>query len=230
MKAAIIQSNFFPWKGYFDIIHDADIFVFLEDVQYTKNDWRNRNKIKTPFGAKWITVPIKGGINQKIFEVQISNSTNWIEKQKRQIDAAYSRAQFYDCFKEEITNIYLKKFDLLSELNIYAIKKISKLLDIDTKFLNSTDIKINGIKTEKIIHICQEVGATSYISGPAAKAYINENDFINAGITLKYKDYNSYPEYPQLWGKFDHNVSIIDLLFNCGENTSNYIWGWRNGK
>lgn len=230
MKTAIIQSNYLPWKGYFDIIHDVDIFVFLEDVQYTKNDWRNRNKIKTPFGSKWITVPVKGGIQQKIFEVKIDNSINWIDKQKRQIEASYSRSQYYDCYKNEIFEILSMNFNTLSELNRYSIKKISKILGIETKFLISNDLHLDIRKDDKIIKICQHIGADSYLSGPAAKNYIEPSQFFREKIDLIYKDYTGYPVYPQLYGNFDPAVSIIDLIFNCGEKSPYYIWGWRNEK
>jgi hypothetical protein len=230
MKAAIVQSNYLPWKGHFDIIQEVDVYVFLEDVQYTKNDWRNRNKIKTPFGVKWITVPVKGRIQKKIYEVEIANSINWIEKQKRQIEASYFRAQFYESFKDEIFEIFLKNFTTLSELNIFAIKKISKLLGIDAKFLNSRDFVTAGKRDDKLLEICQQLGADSYLSGPAAKNYIKSEKFSKQKIELIYKDYSGYPEYPQLWGRFDHNVSIIDLIFNCGEKSPYYIWGWKDGK
>jgi WbqC-like protein family len=230
MKAAIVQSNYLPWKGYFDIIHDVDVYVFLEDVQYTKNDWRNRNKIKTPFGVKWITVPVKGGIRKKIYEVEIAGSTDWKERQKRQIEASYSRAPFYESYRDEIFEIFLKNFNKLSELNIFAITRISELLGIGTRFLNSRDFVTAGRRDDKLIEICRQIGADSYLSGPAAKNYIKDEKFSNENIELAYKDYSGYPEYPQLWGGFDHNVSVIDLIFHCGERSPHYIWGWRDGK
>jgi hypothetical protein len=230
MKAAILQSNYIPWKGYFDIIHDVDAFVFLEDVQYTKNDWRNRNKIKTPYGMKWITVPVIGGIHQKIYEVKINYSTNWIEKQKRQIEASYLHAEFYESYNNEIFEILTKKYDTLSELNINLIKKISGILGIETKFFNLSHSNIEGRKDDKLINICHTIGADSYLSGPAAKNYITNDIFSHANIDLLYKSYLGYPEYPQLWGDFEHAVSIIDMIFNCGEKSPFYIWGWRNGK
>lgn len=230
MKAAIIQSNYMPWKGYFDIIHEVDVFVFLEDVQYTKFDWRNRNKIKTFFGTRWITVPVIGGIHQKIFEVRINNAINWAEKQKRQIEASYSRAPYFESYSNDLLKILAKKFDTLSELNIYLIKTTAKLLDLETRFLISTDIPSFGQKEFKLIDLCKKIGADSYLSGPAAKGYITEDNFSKSNIALHYHDYSGYPEYPQLWGDFIHNVSIIDVLFNCGEQSSYYIWGWRDGK
>jgi hypothetical protein len=230
MKAAIIQSNYLPWKGYFDIIHDVDVFIFLDDVQYTHRDWRNRNKVKTQGGVKWISVPILGGINQLIYEAQIDYSQNWREKHKNTIHHSYASAPYYESYKSEIYDIFSKSFDTLSDLNIFSIKKIAKILGIETKFINSKDLCTEGVKDDKLIKICQIIGADSYLSGPAAKDYIENDKFSAAKIELYYKDYSGYPEYLQIWGEFDHNVSIIDLIFNCGEKSSYYIWGWRNGK
>lgn len=223
MKAAIIQSNYLPWKGYFAIINEVDIFVFLEDVQYTKNDWRNRNKLKTPRGTEWITVPVISGINQKIFEAKIDYSQDWMKKHRKMINANYAASKYYDIYNGEILEIYDKKFETISELNIYAIKKICKILDIDTKFVNSTDLDIGGVKDDKIIEICKQIGADKYLSGPSAKDYIIDEKFEKEGITLEYKNYSGYLEYPQLWGTFNHFVSIIDIIFNCGEKAPYYI-------
>lgn len=229
MKAAIIQSNYLPWKGYFDIIHDVDVFIFLDDVQYTHRDWRNRNKVKTPGGVKWISVPILGGINQLIFEAKIDYSQNWREKHKNTIHHSYASAPYYESYKSEIYDIYSKSFDTLSDLNIFSIKKIAGILEIETKFINSKDLDSHGIKDDKLISICQIVGADSYISGPVGLNYIENDKFSTAKIELLYKDYSGYPEYPQLWGNFESAVSIIDVIFNCGEKAPYYIWGWRNG-
>ena len=230
MKAAIIQSNYLPWKGYFDIIHDVDVFVFLEDVQYTHRDWRNRNKVKTPGGVKWISVPILGGIDQLIYEAKIDYSQNWREKHKATIHHSYASAPYYESYKKEIFDIFFKKFDTLSELNIFSIKKIAKILGIETKFINSKDLHTYGTKDDKLIEINQKIGATYYISGPAAKNYIENDKFSTAKIELLFKDYTGYPAYPQIWNNFESAVSIIDVIFNCGEESPYYIWGWRNGK
>jgi len=230
MEAAIIQSNYLPWKGYFDIIHDVDVFIFLEDVQYTHRDWRNRNRVKTPGGVKWISVPVLGGMNQQIFEARIDYSQSWREKHRNTIHHSYAQAPYYDSYKSEILDIFSQSFKTLSELNIYSIRKIAGMLGIETRFINSKDLASHGVKDDKLIGICQLVGADSYLSGPAALNYIENDKFSAAGIRLRYKDYSGYPEYPQLWGEFNHHVSIVDLIFNCGERSSQYIWGWRDGR
>ena len=228
-KAAIIQSSYIPWKGYFDIIHDADVFVFLEDVQYTKGSWRNRNKVKTPAGVKWLTVPTVGGIHQQIRETRIDYHRDWADKHKKTIYYSYSPCEYFASYKDDILGIFDRPFDTISDLNIYAIKKLSSLLGLDREFLNSCDLKVEGRKDDKVIGICRKVGADHYISGPAARDYITDEKFEKAEIRLEYKSYDSYPEYGQRWGEFDHFISIIDLLFNCGEKAPYYIWGWRDG-
>lgn len=230
MKAAIIQSNYVPWKGYFDIIHEADVFVFLEDVQYTRRDWRNRNKIKTPGGIKWISVPVVRTTDLMIYETKINYSQDWREKHKKTIHHSHASCEYYDNYKEDILGIYTQKYETISELNIAAIKKISALLGIETDFVNSKDLNTSGKKDDKLIEVCQKVGADSYLSGPAAKDYVVKEKFEKAGIVLEYKYYSGYPEYKQLWGEFNHFVSVIDLIFNCGEEAPDYIWGWRDGK
>lgn len=229
-KIAIIQSNYLPWKGYFDIINDVDVFVFLEDVQYTKPDWRNRNQIKTAGGIKWISVPVIGGTNQLIFEAKIDYSQDWREKHKRTIHHSYASSAYYNSYKDDLLALYDKKYETISELNISAVQKISELLGIDTQFMNSNDLNCSGTKDDKLIEICNKIGADYYLSGPAAKDYIVDEKFKSAGVQLEYKDYSGYPEYNQSWGEFNHYVSIIDLIFNCGENAAYYIWGWRNEK
>lgn len=228
LKAAIIQSNYLPWKGYFDIIHDVDTFVFLEDVQYTRRDWRNRNKVKTPGGVKWISVPVTGRTHQKIHETSIDYSQDWRENHKSTIHHSYASAPYYDSYEKDILQVYSQKFSTISELNIHFIKKISNILSINTCFVNSIELESKGVKEEKLIEICHKIGADQYLSGPAGKNYIDEEKFKSNGIALQYKDYSGYPQYPQLWGDFQETVSIIDVIFNCGEKASEFIWGWKN--
>ncbi|MFC1718247.1 WbqC family protein [Candidatus Poribacteria bacterium] len=228
VKAAIIQSAYIPWKGYFDIIHDVDVFVFLEDVQYTKQDWRSRNKIKTIDGTKWISVPVIGGIDKMIYEARIDYARDWRRKHRDTIHHSYLSAEYYDDCKESILGVYDSKYETISELNISATKKISALLGISTDFVNSRDLNTSGTKDDKLIEICQKIGADHYLSGPTARDYIVKEKFEEASIELEFKDYSEYPTYNQLWGEFDHYVSVIDLILNCGEKAPYYIWGWRN--
>lgn len=227
-KAAIIQSNYIPWKGYFDVIHDVDLFIFLDDVQYTVRDWRNRNKIKTAQGLRWLTVPVGADRNRLIHEVEIAddgwNTTHW-----ETLKQNYSKSPYFKLYREFFEQVYLgTKWLNLSELNQYLIKKISRdFLGIETEFVDSRELTASGSKQDRLIDLLLKTGADYYLSGPAARDYIDEKGFAEAGIELQYKDYSGYPEYPQLYPPFEHGVTILDLLFNCGPSSAEFIWGWR---
>lgn len=225
-RVAIIQSNYLPWKGYFDIIHDVDIFVFLDDVQMTKRDWRTRNKIKTPRGTEWLTVPVKGGRDQLICETEIATS-NWQKDHWKAWHTNYSRTPFFREYKSLLEWLYGESHRNLSKFNQQATAMICDILGITTRLLCSSDLDAGGVKDDRIINICKILGVTSYLSGPAARHYIVAEKFSAAKIELEYKDYSGYPEYPQLFPPFEHAVSILDLLFNCGPAAPEYIWGWR---
>lgn len=225
-KVAIIQSNYIPWKGYFDIIHEVDVFVFLDDVQMTKRDWRTRNKIKTPKGTEWLTVPVTGGRDQLIYETEIVQD-DWQRRHLKSFSTNYGRAPFFKDYKFLLDWLYGETHTNLSEFNRQTTNMICDILGIKTRLLCSTDLDANGAKDDRLINICQKLGATLYMSGPAARDYIVEEKFQEASIELVFKNYSGYPEYPQLFPPFEHAVSILDLLFNCGPETPHYIWGWR---
>jgi hypothetical protein len=228
MKVAIIQSNYIPWKGYFDIIHDVDLFIFYDDVQFTKNDWRNRNKIKTPNGTQWLTIPVGQDINRLISEVTIDNSL-WQGKHWKTLQHNYQKAPYFYLYQEFFEDFYLKHtWTNLSVMNQYLIKHIAMFLGIDVQFKNSDEYSPVGKKQERILDILTKANATTYVSGDRAKSYIDQTEFDNLGITLTYKSYLNYPEYQQLSQPFDHYVSIVDLLFNCGTESASMIWDWRN--
>ena len=228
-KIAILQSNYLPWKGVFDMINRVDIFVFLEDVQYTEHDWRNRNKIKTQHGSKWITVPIinSGRGGQMIYQAETNKKINWQRKHYNSFQINYAKAPFFKHYKWIIDDLYIKhEWDKISDFNIYAIKLISKELGIDTKFVNSLDIQTKFLKDDKVIEICNKLEGDYYLSGPSAKDYIIPEKFNKNNITLEYINYE-YPEYKQLFEPFDHYVTVLDLLFNVGTDAPYYIWGWK---
>jgi hypothetical protein len=227
-KTAIIQSNYIPWKGYFDIIHDADLFIFHDDLQYTKFDWRNRNQIKTQNGLAWLTVPVGTNTSRKICDVEIKDS-KWQKKHYETLRYYYSKAPYYKRTEEFLHDALCdRKWGNLSELNQHMIKCISRdFLSIKTMFSDSREFSAVGVKHEKVLNLLKAACADIYISGPAARNYIKEQDYREANIDLIWKDYSGYPEYPQLFGKFAHNVTILDLLFNTGADAPYYIWGWR---
>lgn len=229
MKTTVVlQSNYIPWKGYFDLIHDADVFVFYDDLQYTKNDWRNRNKLKTTNGSEWLTVPVGGDACRLICEVSIKSAA-WQVKHWKTIEQNYRRSPYFLLYKELFQDIYLgRQWSNLSELNQFLIRKISvDVLGLNTKFEDSRDYSLSGKKLERLLDLVVKTGASSYISGPAAKDYIDPHSFSEVGVDLIWKNYSGYPEYLQRFPPFEHGVSILDLLFNVGPDAPWYIWGWR---
>ena len=224
-KIGILQPNYIPWKGVFEMINKVDTFVILDDVQYTKNDWRNRNKIKTVNGSEWITVPVlqKNSHNMKIYEAEIDNRYNWQRKHYNAFITNYSKAPFFKMYKWILEDLYIeKKWNNIAEVDIYAIKSICKLLDIQTEIILSREVGGEGAKEDRVIDICKKLNAKLYITGPAAKDYIEPNNFLKNGINLEYMEYN-YSEYKQLYEPFDHYVTVLDVLFNCGEEAKKYI-------
>lgn len=213
-----------PWKGYFDIINMVDMFIFHDDLQYTKNDWRNRNILKTPRGPEWLTIPC--GTNEKrlICEVELADHS-WQKEHWNKICLNYSHAKYFNRYKEFFEKIYLDTvWQNLSELNQYMIKMLSKdILCAKTAFDDSRKYNLTHKKAERVLELLEKAGATEYLSGPAAKDYLKEEDFVVKNIKLSWMDYSNYPEYNQLYPPFVHAVSIIDLIFNEGPDAIKYM-------
>ncbi len=228
---AVIQSNYIAWKGYFDIIHDADLFIFYDEAQYTSNDWRNRNRIKSRDGAAWLTIPVRSSLGQAISEVG-PNDPNWAARHWKTLLQNYSRAPHFERYRDFFESVYLAmRWDSLSKLNQHLIVGIARdLLGLRTEFRTSTDYPSQGKRLERLIALLQSAGARTYVSGPSARSYIYAARFEEAGIGLKFKSYEGYPEYPQFHPPFEHRVSILDLLFHTGPDAPYYIWGWRGEK
>jgi len=225
MKVVITQSNYIPWKGYFNAIETADAFVFLDNVQYTKRDWRNRNKIKTPSGIKWLSIPVQvsGKYNQLIEETEIVD-LSWAKKHLAVLRENYKLAPNFKESFEFIENLYNSLDTVsLSEINITIIKGIMDYLDIDTPIYHASDFQIIEDSSQRLLNICKELGATDYYSGPAAKNYLNESIFDENKIKVHYFDNHDYPKYEQLHGKFDHYLSILDLIFSVKKNHKFYL-------
>ncbi|HML08478.1 MAG TPA: WbqC family protein [Xanthobacteraceae bacterium] len=228
-RVAILQSNYVPWKGYFDIIAAVDEFILLDDVQFTKNDWRNRNLIKTAQGRKWITIPVRvQSLHQNINEVTVADQ-QWPMRHWRIISHNYRDAPYFSNYKDFLETLFTQtKERYLSQINYRFLCAILEILSVTTKITWSNDYApIKGRRTERVVNLCRAAGATHYLSGPAAKAYLQLEQFAEAGIEVEFMDYSEYPEYPQLYRPFDHAVSIIDLILMCGPSASYYIWGWR---
>lgn len=225
-KVAILQSNYITWKGYFDLIAAVDEFIFYDEMQYTKNDWRNRNKIKTPSDLIWLTIPVENNkhLDRKINETKIVDK-KWAKKHWQTITQFYSKTLFFNKYKDIFADLYheCENENLLCTVNYKFITAINKILAITTKLSYSTDYKLIDGKTERLVDLCKKANASEYISGPAARDYIDEKLFADANIKLTWFDYAGYPEYPQLHPPFTHYVSILDLLFNCGTDARKYM-------
>jgi hypothetical protein len=224
-RVAISQSNYIPWKGYFNIIRDVDEFVLFDDVQYTRRDWRNRNLIKTASGLKWLTIPVdvKGMYHIKIKDVHVVND-DWRADHWNNIQQAYKKAPYFSLYREHFENIYLNSKERnLSLINYEFIAFINSLLLIKTPIRWSMEFDCPPGKSERLIHICKRLEASEYISGPAAKTYIDMLQFEQNDIRIRWADYSSYPVYNQLHPPFEHGVSIIDLLFNEGPDAPAYL-------
>lgn len=224
-KVAIVQSNYIPWKGYFDMIAAVDEFILYDDMQYTRRDWRNRNQIKTPQGVQWLTVPVqvKGKYFQKIRDTEI-DGVQWASDHWKALAQYYRRAPHFEEIAQWLEPLYLETaYSHISKLNRQFIEAICRYLGIKTVISNSWDYVASEGKTERLADLCVQAGGTEYISGPAAKDYVDETVFSGRGIELTWFDYEGYPKYEQLWGEFVHGVSILDLLFNCGADAHRYM-------
>jgi hypothetical protein len=222
---AIVQSNYIPWKGYFDLINRVDEFIIYDDMQYTRRDWRNRNKIKTPNGLQWLTIPVKvkGRFFQKINETHVSKSS-WAQEHWKALCQNYAKAPYFHTYRDKLEELYLGcSLIKLSDINFRFIAAICELLNINTKLSWSSDYRIIDGKTERLVGLCQQAGASEYVSGPSAKGYIDEKVFKGAGIKLTYLDYSNYLEYPQFHPPFEHGVSVLDLILHMGPNAVKYI-------
>lgn len=226
-KVIITQSNYIPWKGYFTSMKKATHIVLYDDMQYTKRDWRNRNKIVTPNGLKWLSIPIdvKGKYHQKINEAKISDP-EWFSKHWNIIKQNYKKASCFNTYGKIFEEIYLdkvKNLQYLSDINRIILQNCIEILGIDITIIDSREFDLRGDKTQKLVNICKDLNANEYFTGPAAKAYMNEEIFENEGIKVNYYDLQGFPEYQQLWGGFDHFVSIVDMFMNLGDNTIKYF-------
>lgn len=233
MKALITQSNYIPWKGYFDAINQADFIVLYDEMQYTKRDWRNRNKIKTPQGLKWLSVPVevKGKYHQKINETKVTDP-KWAANHLKTIHYNYSKAPFYKTYQSFLADLYERagKLEYISEVNYLFLTEFCKVLNIQKEIRWSKEFELRGDKTEKLLNICLDLGANHYYSGPAARNYMDVDLFEQKGVTVEWLDYSGYPEYPQIHGDFEHGVSVIDLILNTGTEANKYLKSFSNGQ
>lgn len=223
---AIIQSCYIPWKGYFDIVNSVDEFILYDDCQYTRQDWRNRNRVKTASGTRWLTIPVRVDdlYNQRLDETVVANPS-WSASHWEILRQSYAKAPGFKAVGESIRTAYesVGHEPLLSRINRALLEALCDLLEIRTTISWSTDYDVAGVGSERVLQLCSQAAAGVYLSGPRARAYLDEASFAAAGIELRYFDYDGYPEYPQLYPPFEHSVSIVDLLFNAGTDASSFM-------
>ncbi|MEJ0055049.1 MAG: WbqC family protein [Bacteroidota bacterium] len=229
MKVVVLQSNYVPWKGYFDLIHKADLFIFYDEVQYTKNDWRNRNRIYTKNGLQWLTIPVEAhNVHKKISEVKFS-STQWQELHFKSLSLGYKAAPFFSQLNELATEYLInQKWEGLKDLNQFLIKKISGKIGINTEFRDSKDYILEGDKVNRLLNLLIQVNASEYISGPSGADYLLPylDLFRSKGINVVFAEYPEYKPYRQLSQPFQQGVSILDIISNMSySEIGSYIWG-----
>lgn len=223
-KLAILQSNYIPWKGYFDLMNSVDEFIIYDDMQYTKNDWRNRNKIKTSQGAQWLTIPVKQmSLTQTIGETEVASDI-WRAKHWKTLSQVYSKSAHFNDVKLLLEPLYMASSEtMLSAINLSFIKAINGFLGIETRLMWSTEFGVQGDRNQRLVNLCKATGADTYLTGPSALDYMDKDLFTQAGIAVEVASYAGYADYPQLYPPFEHTVSVIDLMFNAGRDARRFM-------
>ena len=216
-RVAIVQSSYIPWKGYFDLIRSVDAFILLDDVQFTKRDWRSRNRIKTRHGLAWLSIPVqtRGQYTQCISDTLTAGS-EWMRRHWLTLRSSYAKSPYFDLYAPRLERLYQQSSSRLSEINHAFIVSICEILGITTPITWSSAYAARQHRTNRLVDLCLAAGATEYLSGPSAQSYLDIAAFEAAGMTVRFADYAGYPEYPQPHGPFEHHVSVLDLMFCTG--------------
>ncbi len=226
---SIHQPGYIPWMGFFKKIQSSDIFIFLDDVQFEKNGWHNRNKIKTSENWMWLTIPVKAKLGMNLNEIKIDYSSKWINKHKKSIELNYSKTKFFKEYWGNFEEIFEKKYEFLIDINVEFINKILEMLNVKTKIILSSSLGITKKKSARILEICKLVNTSNYLSGIMGEEYLNIEEFEKNGIIVNFQDYQ-HPIYKQNYESFLPNMSIIDLLFNEGSNSEKILRESKNSK
>jgi hypothetical protein len=224
----ILQPSYIPWRGFFDLVHRADVFVFYDDVQYDKHGWRNRNRVKTAQGTKWLTIPVlsRGNVSEGLAlkDTRIAWAEDWAKKHAATITQSYRRAPFFASYAPLVERFYAQRPELLCDFAIATTIELARVLEISgTRFVRSSELGVEGSKTGRLVEIVKRVGADLYLSGPSAKDYLDETLFRDAGVGVEYMAYQ-YPELDQLHPPYDPQVTVLDLLFMKGPEAASFIW------
>jgi len=231
VRAVVLQPGYLPWLGFFDQMYKSDVFVIYDDIQYDKHGWRNRNRVKTAQGVQWLTVPIliKGQDNPLIKDVLINNKVDWRRTHLKTIKQSYSQAPFFDNYFGMFKGIYSKEWEYLIDIDMTFIFALMEELGLTTKIEFSSKLGIMGKGTRRLVDICLYLGASEYLTGDAAKDYLDESLLCQNGVKLQYHHYQ-HPVYNQLYGEFVHYLSVIDLLFNHGKESLDILTHKRSVK
>lgn len=224
LTVAILQPSYLPWLGYFEQMSRSDIFVYYDDVQFDKHGWRNRNRIKTPNGPHWLTAPVlhKGQGKPLVSEIEIDNKAKWAKKHIGTIQQYYGKAAFYKTYKEELEELLTRHWGRLVDLDIATINMMCGWMGLSPKTFLSSELLVDGGQSERLVNICKLFSATKYLSGAAARDYLDADLFKKEGIKVEWQDYQ-HPVYPQLHGEFISHLSALDLLLNAGEESMEII-------
>lgn len=225
MLVAVHQLHYLPWLRYLDKIRRADVFVVLDDIQFNKNGWQNRNKLKTSSGPVTLTVPVRAKAQQKLDETRIHNEVDWRKKHWRTLEQNYRKAQYFDDYAGFFEEVYSRPWERLNDLNRHMLTFYLQVLGIGTTVVYSSDLRVPGIATERLVSLIKAVGGTAYYSGAyALESYLDPGLLEDAGIALELQDWRA-PEYSQLHGPFVPDLSIVDLLLNCGPESLETLCG-----
>lgn len=223
---AVLQPGYLPWLGFFDQILRSDIFVYYDDVPYDKHGWRNRNRIKTPAGPMWLTVPVidKGRHGQFILEAEIDNQLPWARKHLGSIRQFYNRAPYFEAYYPELESLLGRPWRYLIDLDLALIERLCEWLDVRGTIIRASDLHIGGERSERLLNFCKHFGADHYLSGNAAQDYLDVARFTAQGVQVEWQNYR-HPIYPQMHGAFLSHLSALDLLLNAGPTSSHILRG-----
>jgi hypothetical protein len=223
-RIAIVQSSYIPWKGYFDLIRSVDAFILLDDVQFTRRDWRSRNQIKTRHGLAWLSIPVHTrGRYAELIQETMTSDPDWARRHWQTLRASYGKAPYFDRYADRLAALYEQPSARLSEINHAFITAICETLGITTPVTWSSEYDARHTRSERLIDLCRAAGGTEYLSGPSARNYLDVAAFEATGIGVHFADYSGYSAYPQPHGPFEHHVSVLDLLFCTGPRALEFM-------
>ncbi|NTV29132.1 MAG: WbqC family protein [Candidatus Omnitrophica bacterium] len=228
MLCAIHQPQYLPWLGYFEKMARADVFVLLDNVQFKKNEWQNRNRIRTSQGWQWLTVPVRHGLGQRISEVRLNAAVDWRAQHRKAVELNYRKAPFFGQYWPRLSALYDLEWDSLGELNIAVVRLLAELLGVSTRLVTSSELPVTSGKTQRLVDICRALDCDAYLAGAGCEKYMDFGLFSSSGIQLEVQAYR-HPVYPQQWGRagegFVPYLSVLDLLLNCGPESLTVLRG-----